>query len=183
ASLGEHRPERICEPAEGGGHLLDAALASVVCGARLDQEFLRYRLEILPRLSHGARCREYAACICALCARKRARPLECTLVAGVVRPRRPHFPADAVHETAGPSTFSRLQTAVDPPRLKTRSLRCDLSTSCAPMSFQSLVGLHCAHACAKGANMTAWTHLMIRHRYWVMGIVIALTLGLMSQIG
>jgi predicted RND superfamily exporter protein len=31
--------------------------------------------------------------------------------------------------------------------------------------------------------MTAWTHLMIRHRYWVMGIVIALTVGLMSQIG
>lgn len=31
--------------------------------------------------------------------------------------------------------------------------------------------------------MTAWTHLMIRHRFWVMGIVIAITIGLMSQIG
>ena len=31
--------------------------------------------------------------------------------------------------------------------------------------------------------MTAWTNLMIRYRYWVMGIVIALTFGLMSQIG
>src|SRR3954454_22985661 len=54
----------------------------------------------------------------------------------------------------------------------------------APMSFKSLVGLHCAgNACAKGANMTAWTHLMIRHRYWVMGIVLVITVGLMSQIG
>jgi predicted RND superfamily exporter protein len=31
--------------------------------------------------------------------------------------------------------------------------------------------------------MTAWTHLMIRHRYWVMGVVLAITVGLMSQIG
>jgi predicted RND superfamily exporter protein len=31
--------------------------------------------------------------------------------------------------------------------------------------------------------MTTWVNLMIRRRYWVMGIVIALTAGLMSQIG
>jgi len=31
--------------------------------------------------------------------------------------------------------------------------------------------------------MTTWINLMIRHRYWVMGAVLAVTFGLMSQIG
>src|SRR5882757_4627061 len=31
--------------------------------------------------------------------------------------------------------------------------------------------------------MTTWMNLMIRHRYWVMGAVLAVTFGLMSQIG
>jgi len=31
--------------------------------------------------------------------------------------------------------------------------------------------------------MTTWINLMIRHRYWVMGVVLAITVGLMSQIG
>src|SRR5258708_39564609 len=30
--------------------------------------------------------------------------------------------------------------------------------------------------------MTAWINLMIRHRYWVMGVISLLTLGLLSQI-
>jgi hypothetical protein len=31
--------------------------------------------------------------------------------------------------------------------------------------------------------MTRWINLMIRYRYWVMGAVLAVTAGLMSQIG
>ncbi len=31
--------------------------------------------------------------------------------------------------------------------------------------------------------MTTWINLMIRYRWWVMGAVLAVTVGLMSQIG
>jgi uncharacterized protein len=31
--------------------------------------------------------------------------------------------------------------------------------------------------------MTTWINLMIRYRWWVMGVVLAVTVGLMSQIG